>query len=205
MNRFAILGYHVDDDTRDAHGGRMWRRDKKHGYLRASIGGKVAYLHRLVSGAGPRDTVRFKDGDRRNCMRSNLLVFSGSVSLDELTLDDAWRERLAGATLRRAGDYVRHGSTYLHRAIANAPAGARVEFVDGNPDNLTAANLRVVPRATRYRGVHKHTRNGNFVAGLRYAGQYVHAGVHPTEEAAARAYDAKCRELGLQRRLNFPA
>jgi hypothetical protein len=41
-------------------------------YIHAAYGGKKVWLHRLIAGAGPGDTIDHKDRDTLNCRRSNL-------------------------------------------------------------------------------------------------------------------------------------
>jgi hypothetical protein len=60
-------------------------------------------------------------------------------------------------------------------------------------------------KSTGFRGVVRHQRGGNFFALVRSHGTAYYLGTFPTAENAARAYDAKARELyGERAILNFP-
>lgn len=56
--------------------------------------------------------------------------------------------------------------------------------------------------SSRYNGVQKFF--GRWIARYTQGGTRKHIGSYDTEIEAARAHDAKCRELGLDRMLNFP-
>lgn len=79
---------------------------------------------------------------------------------------------------------------------------------------LTAAELaehkrrrmagRAVGSRSGYRGVYR--RHGNWAAIIVVAGKPVHIGTYATREEAARAWDARARELrGPDTWVNFPA
>lgn len=59
--------------------------------------------------------------------------------------------------------------------------------------------------SSKYKGVRWHTRDLCFEAKLKHKGKGYYLGYYRTEEEAARAYDAKARELfGDYAKLNFP-
>jgi hypothetical protein len=115
---------------------------------------------------------------------------------------------------------VRHenGKTILmHREILNAPPDKVVDHIDGTGINNCQANLRLCTRAqnlynsrpraarSRYKGVRYEKRTGKWIAEITHRGRRYHLGSFDTEIEAARAYDAKARELfGPFARLNFP-
>ncbi len=107
-------------------------------------------------------------------------------------------------------------NVYLHRLIAGAGRGELVDHINGDPLDNRRANLRVVPRRvnclnrvegcrtrySRYRGV---TRRARAVRPWKAQCGRQALGYHATEEAAARAYDAYLRSLGIAYlRYNFP-
>lgn len=107
---------------------------------------------------------------------------------------------------------------YLHRLLMGAAFGQEVDHIDGDPLNNQRANLRLCTHAenmrnrltnrkkmySRYKGVTK--TKGYWVAYIRGAdGRQKHLGSFPTEEAAARAYDAASIErYGAFAKPNFP-
>lgn len=104
----------------------------------------------------------------------------------------------------------------LHRFIMDAPDGLEVDHRDGNGLDNRRSNLRLATSSqnrinttgrvsrTGYRGV--RTDFHRFQAGIRCNRECHYIGSYGSAEEAARAYDAKARELhGEFARLNFPA
>jgi hypothetical protein len=107
----------------------------------------------------------------------------------------------------------------LHRFVAKAPIGKVVDHINGNPLDNRKENLRIVthkqnsmnqmktrthkgmPTSSKYRGVSYHKGCNRWLS--RCAGR--HVGYFKEENAAARAYDEKAKELfGEYACLNFP-
>lgn len=138
------------------------------------------------------------------------------VLLDD---DDAAAFASRKWSVEKHGDawYVRATApprVYLHRILMAPPPGLKVDHINRNGLDNRRENLRLVDQAQNawnargrrgaFKGVHKHM--GGFRAEIRFRGGKVYAGWAKTEEAAARLYDAKARELhGEHARLNFPA
>lgn len=130
------------------------------------------------------------------------------------------------------GGYVHRGfrenkvqrSLYMHRVViermtgAPIPAGYEVDHANGDRLDNRRENLRLAtPRqnrgnngghrdsVSRYKGVGLEKRTGRWFARMKIAGKHTYLGSFVTEEEAARAYDAKAREVhGEFARLNFP-
>lgn len=116
----------------------------------------------------------------------------------------------------------RYKKISLHRWLLNAQPGQIVDHADGNPLNNTRTNLRlcngsqnsvnrrrqpsrVGRSASRYRGARKELNSKNWGAMITCKGKRIYLGSYPTEEDAAKAYDAKAIELfGEFAVLNFP-
>lgn len=98
---------------------------------------------------------------------------------------------------------------YLHRAIARAPEGMQVDHRRHNPLDCRRGSLRhatpsqnsantrrfLKGKLSRYRGVTLHKQTGKWQAAAKRGNRCIYLGLHTSEEAAARAYDAKAREL----------
>lgn len=138
------------------------------------------------------------------------------VSCFKWTYDNGYAVRKVTIAARR------YKKVLLHRYITNAPSGQLVDHKDGNGLNNTRANLRICngtlnnanrrkqpPRtgrtASRYRGVHKALNSRYWGATISANKQRIYIGSFPTEQDAAKAYDAKAKELfGEFAVLNFP-
>lgn len=104
----------------------------------------------------------------------------------------------------------------MQRLLMGEPPKMDVDHVNGDTLDNHRGNLRVATRSqnkannrgyrtntTGYKGVYR--RGDRWCAQLRYEGEALWLGAHATPEAAARAYDAKARELfGAFASLNLP-
>lgn len=101
-------------------------------------------------------------------------------------------------------------STLMHRVILGLEKGdgKEVDHWNGNPLDNRRANLKITSRAqnsqnvtkrrdaihSKYRGVGKDTRTGNWTASVRVNGKRFHVGTFKTEiEAAKAASDFRCK------------
>lgn len=106
----------------------------------------------------------------------------------------------------------------MHRYILQAPDEREVDHANGDTLDNRRCNLRLAtpsqnranmplhkPNPTGYRGVHRR-ESGRFRAQISDARQLIRLGTYDTAEEAARAYDAKAREIyGAFAHLNFPS
>jgi hypothetical protein len=109
-------------------------------------------------------------------------------------------------------------TVYLHRLILGAGEGEFVDHLDRDGLNCRRSNLRrstpqgnmanVAKRSTNsnlYKGVRKRCDRRRWTARIQFNGHGIHLGSFDRAEDAARAYDAKARELfGEFAGLNFP-
>lgn len=100
-----------------------------------------------------------------------------------------------------------HGSQhlYMHRLILGAPKGKHVDHRNGDGLDNRRANLRLATpsqnhanggpnvrkrgKSSRYKGVYWSKHRNTWAAGIHISGKSYFLGHHPTEEAAAAAYD----------------
>lgn len=136
----------------------------------------------------------------------------------------AWSERSKKARAYRGttkgGKRV---TVLLHRFVMNAPDGIQVDHIDNDGLNCQKYNLRLATNSqnhhnmrkkggsrSRYKGVYLNKRaqqrgNACYYTRISIAGKHEWVGAFFSEEEAARAYDARARELhGVFARLNFP-
>jgi hypothetical protein len=106
----------------------------------------------------------------------------------------------------------------MHRQILDEPAGKCIDHINHNGLDNRRANLRIVTQeqnnwnnrkyrgnfSSRYKGVSWVKRNGRWLAKIVYKHKNIYIGYFDDEASAAKAYDAKARELfGEYAALNF--
>jgi hypothetical protein len=104
----------------------------------------------------------------------------------------------------------------MHRLIMGATRGLEVDHINGDGLDNRRCNLRLCTRTENARNLRKSKANtsgykgvskyfNKWQARLETNGKQVFVGLFPTIEEAARAYDAKAKELfGEFAGLNFP-
>ena len=124
-----------------------------------------------------------------------------------------------------AKDYAMNGCSdkSIHRVVMDAPKGMDVDHINGDPLDNRKQNLRICTRAQNsqnkklrcdsksgFKGVWERAP-GRYLAYIGDPGtaypkkRRIRLGTYPTAEEAARAYDAKAKELfGEFAYLNFP-
>ncbi len=96
----------------------------------------------------------------------------------------------------------------MHRLILNAPDGIQVDHVNRNRLDNRRSNLRIATdlqnhfntvkrshNTTGYKGVSRYHKLDRWYARIALHGKVYYLGIHNSPEEAARAYDAKAREL----------
>ena len=158
-------------------------------------------------------------------MTTDIRLHCGLVAL----IDDADAElvqRFAWHATRRAQSwYVVNstysaerirGSQYLHALLTGY---SRTDHANGDGLDNRRSNLRPATRAqnmhnmrahragtSRFKGVSWNKQRGLWRASMGFDARQYHLGYFSDETAAARAYDAKARDLfGAYAALNFPA
>lgn len=106
----------------------------------------------------------------------------------------------------------------MHRQILDEPAGLCVDHINHNGLDNRRANLRIVTLeqnnwnsrkcrgnfSSQYKGVSWSNRCGKWLAKIVYKGKSIYIGYFDDEVSAARAYDAKAKEMfGEYAELNF--
>ena len=123
-----------------------------------------------------------------------------------------WRVQKNGTRRRKQKKLL------MHRLMVDAPKGMHVDHINGNSLDNRKSNLRICTsaenqrnrRATKnntsgYKGVGWAKQNKKWTAQIQHNGKKIHIGLYEDKEEAARAYDAKAKELhGEYAYLNFP-
>lgn len=125
-------------------------------------------------------------------------------------------QRKDGAIVSYARGTLDGRKVSMHRLVLGTPSGMDTDHKNGDGLDNRRANLRSCTRqqnlanqrrtrgASRFKGVSFHRGASKWHAEIFKDGTRIHLGLHLTEEAAARAYDAKASELfGEFARLNF--
>ncbi len=107
----------------------------------------------------------------------------------------------------------------MQRLILKPQQGKIIDHINHNGLDNRKANLRFVTplqnswnarkqsgkHTSKYKGVHFHKRNRRWQTKIRCKGKEIYLGNFKDEQAAARAYDEKAKELfGQYAALNFP-
>ena len=154
------------------------------------------------------------------------------LSQNKITIVDAndyeWLIQFKWSVLRSRGNNLfyavrqrpgKHNKLiYMHREILCPPNNSNivVDHIDQDGLNNRRSNLRIAtlsqnaanrkPRhgESPYRGVHWNRDSMKWCARIGYCSRNYHLGLYEDEKEAAKAYDAKARELfGEYARLNF--
>jgi hypothetical protein len=110
-------------------------------------------------------------------------------------------------------------SVKMHQVIIGTEEGKVIDHINGNGLDNREANVRFATQqqncwnqrkqrgrtSSKYKGVCWVKKRDQWRARITFNGKVIHLGRFETEEAAARAYDAKAKELfGEYAWLNFP-
>jgi len=140
--------------------------------------------------------------------------------------DGGWYHCVSNGKQRRRRRQTRLA---FHRFIMNPPKGMMIDHINGNGLDNRKENLRIVTSAenSRNKGKFKNNTSGfkgvyymkkskkminerskPWMAGIRHNKKDIHIGYFSTPEEAARAYDARAKEIwdivNPERQLNFP-
>lgn len=151
-----------------------------------------------------------------------ILTLENSAQVAVIDDDDVARATIHAWRLASHG-YVyrteRGRTVYLHRFLADPLPSQVVDHASGDRLDNRRANLRVCAHrenianqrkqrrrtSSRYKGVYKSHACDGWTAQIKRDGRARALGRYPTEEMAARVYDAAAIEVfGAFARLNFP-
>lgn len=123
------------------------------------------------------------------------------------------------AYVHRPGSGIRGRKLLMHRLVMGAKPGEQVDHKNGNTLDNRRGNLRLCSNAenqrafkrkrltvtSKFRGVCWCEGRQKWIAQIKLNGKHFNLGRFSSEEDAARAYDAKARELfGEYASPNFP-
>lgn len=133
------------------------------------------------------------------------------------------KKRYKSSNTYGAAAYFLGGTLRIHQLIMNTPKGMHTDHINGNPLDNRKENLRICSpqQNSRNRRKNKNNKSGfkgvkrccgkgyegtiKWMASINFEGKRMHLGVYDIPEEAARAYDAKAKELhGEFAHLNWP-
>jgi len=115
---------------------------------------------------------------------------------------------------------MKNRNVKMHQVIMGTEEGKVIDHVNGNGLDNRKANVRFATSeqngwnkrkqrgnySSKYKGVSRSKKRNQWRVRIKYKGRSIHLGRFETEEEAARAYDAKAKELFREFAwLNFPA
>lgn len=130
-----------------------------------------------------------------------------------------WQRHPRGYVSRHKSTLARDKTILMHRFIMGINDHRSIDHIDGDRTNNQEANLRFAtqslnngnarkqakPATSQYKGVYWFKARSKWYARITYLGKTTCIGLFLDETDAARAYDAKARELfGEFARPNFP-
>jgi len=131
-----------------------------------------------------------------------------------------WRLHRRGYAVRLEGPQSSRKYVYLHRLLIGATSRQSVDHINGDKLDNRKCNLRVATQSqnnanqkmqenttSEYKGVcfNRNLKANCWRAYIRHNYKMINIGSFSSEEAAARAYDQKAKELfGTFAKLNFP-
>lgn len=161
----------------------------------------------------------------RNTMRgvkmAHIELTQGKVALvdDDMHWIDAWKWHLrrSGRNLY-AAHHIFNNKTrkskcfYMHRIIAGAKPGDKVDHINGDGLDNRKCNLRICTnsenmqnmhrlkrnKTSQYKGVSRHRKSKKWTARIRLNYKLHYIGSFASEKEAARAYNTKASELFKQ-------
>lgn len=191
--------------------------------------GRQVLMHRLLLNAPPRVLVDHANGDGLDNRRCNIrFATSGQNAAnakkrggsDSFYKGVSWQHGNSKWRAEAARDGIRIHCGYFDseesaaRAYDLTALSLWGEFAltnfprtDYSAEDVAANWERISTdmRASKFRGVKRDKHGTRWTADISVNGVRYWLGTHMTEEEAARAYDAKARELrGAKARLNFP-
>ena len=188
---------------------------------------KAVYLHKEIMPSASNMTVKFRDDNKLNCVRTNLFVCTKSAhshhntkhvttsKYDGVFWDNGKKKWVVTIRFRGKPKYI--GSFHKRdekKAALARDYYSRLFYKDmanlNFPDQkITKEELREMLRegsnkTSTYRGVSYHPKVDMWRARITHDGKRIDLGLHKKEEDAAKAYDKKSRELyGDSAYLNF--
>lgn len=195
----------------------------------ASTGIKLS--HFIVDDLKSDSLVRFVDGDQLNFRKGNLTIATraelaqnakghkGTTSIYKGVSWDKSRKKwvaniCVNGKIKKLGRFTNEGDAAMAYNAAALKAWGEDCFLnvlneDNNAKTHTlekVASYRSKKNTTsEYQGVYKNSEHSSYVASITQDGETYYIGSYPFEIDAAKAYDAKAKELhGDKAILNFP-
>ncbi len=175
---------------------------------------RITYPKRADISAAPATQILSRNTMRGISMKQIKLT-QGKVAIvddedfEELSKYKWWARKSRGAWYAMRATYLDGQHTLLmHRAIMNAQKGQMLDHKNGNGLDNRHSNLRFCTHSqnqhnqrrrrngtSRYKGVHWHAHTQKWFSQIRLNNTSYYIGVYKSEIDAAKAYDAKAKEL----------